>query len=321
MAMPTRDQITAARLAIGGKLIETPVLPLSSDRWREVLPDAGRVTLKLELFQQTGSFKARGAYLGMLALNEAQRAAGVVAASGGNHALAVAWAARAAGVSALIAMPEATDPLRVAGCEAMGAEVRLCSDMAAAFALMEAEAEAGRALMHPFEAAHMILGSATLGVEFAEQVPDADLFIVPVGGGGLIAGMAAGIRAVRPTAQIIGVEPFGADSLSRSFAAGKPVTLEKVQTIADSLGSPKALPLTFEVARQHVAEIVRVDDDALRAAMRLFETRLQILAEPACAASLAALVGPLADRVAGRNVGLIACGSNISLERYTQLTR
>lgn len=321
MTIPTLDQIQDAAAALRGHTLETPVLPLMSDRWRAVLPDAASVTLKLELFQQTGSFKARGAYLGMLGLTDSQRASGVVAASGGNHALAVAWAARAVGVSALIAMPRATDPVRVKGCEALGAEIVLCDDMAAAFALMEQEAAKGRALMHPFEADHMILGAATLGLEVARQMPEAQVFIIPVGGGGLIAGMAAGIKAVHPDARIIGVEPLGADSMHRSFAAGLPVTLDRVATIADSLGSPKALPMTYEAAREHVDRIVHVTDDDLRRGMRLYLQNAAILAEPACAASLAGCLGPLRDAVAGLHVGLIACGSNIAMDRFVELTR
>ena len=193
--------------------------------------------------------------------------------------------------------------------------------MAAAFAVMEQEAAKGRALMHPFEADHMILGAATLGLEVARQMPEAAVFIIPVGGGGLIAGMAAGIKAVRPEAQIIGVEPFGADSMHRSFAAGQPVTLDRVATIADSLGSPKAMPLTFQAALKNVDRIVHVSDDDLRHGMRLYLQNAAILAEPACAASLAACLGPLRDEVAGRHVGLIACGSNIALDRFAELTR
>jgi threonine dehydratase len=160
---------------------------LSATRWDDVLPDCAGVTLKLELFQQAGSFKARGAYLGINQLTGAQRKAGVVAASGGNHALAVSWAARAAGVDALITMPKTTDPVRIAGCEALGATVQLHDDMAAAFAAMEAAAEGGRALMHPFEAACMVLGSATCGLEYCEQAPEIDIFVIPVGGGGMSA--------------------------------------------------------------------------------------------------------------------------------------
>ena len=318
----TQDAIAEAAARLEGVTLRTPVLPLTTAAWREVLPARAEVTLKLELFQQAGSFKARGAFLGLSGLDATARAAGVVAASGGNHALAVSWAARAAGVRARITMPHHVDPERIEGCRALGAEVSLHADMPAAFAEMERiAADEGATLMHPFEAEHMILGAATCGAEIMSQMDALDVLVVPVGGGGLIAGISAAAKSVRPEIEVIGVEPEGADSLSRSLAEGRPVTLDRIDTIADSLGSPKALPLSFGVARRYVDRVVRLPDSALRAGMRTFQRTLRIMAEPACAASIAAVIGPLKDEMAGRRVGVIACGSNISLERYTQLLR
>lgn len=319
MIGPSLDEIVAAKAEVQGDLIETPVLALTSTRWDGLLPEGAEVTVKLELFQQAGSFKARGALLGMRRLDAAQRAAGVVAASGGNHALAVSWAAKAAGVDALIAMPKATDPARIAGCEALGATVTLHDDMAAAFAAMNVAADAGRTLMHPFEGAHMVLGAATCGYEYATQAPQIDTYVIPVGGGGMISGMACAIKQMNPQATVIGVEPFGADSMSQSFAAGEPVTLDKVATIADSLGAPLAMPLTYGVARAYVDRIVRIEDREMLAAMDRYQNILRLTAEPACAASLAAITGPLKAELAGRRIGIIACGSNISLARYAEL--
>ena len=319
MVGPTLDEIVAAKTEVQADLIETPVLPLKSARWDGLLPAGAEVAVKLELFQQAGSFKARGALLGIRHLDADQRAAGVVAASGGNHALGVSWAAKAAGVDALIAMPKATDPARIAGCEALGATVTLHDDMAAAFAAMNEAAAAGRALMHPFEADHMILGSATCGYEYATQTPQIDTYVIPIGGGGMISGMACAIKQMNPAATVIGVEPYGADSMSQSFAAGEAVRIEKVATIADSLGAPLAMPLTFGVARTYVDRIVKIEDREMLTAMDVYQQNLRITAEPACAASLAAILGPLKDDLAGRQVGIIACGSNISLERYGAL--
>lgn len=233
----------------------------------------------------------------------------------------MSWAAQAAGVDALITMPKATDPARVAGCEALGATVQLYDDMAGAFAGMNAAAEAGRALMHPFEAEHMILGSATCGCEYARQAPQIDTYVIPIGGGGMISGMACAIKQMNPAARVIGVEPYGADSMTQSFAAGHAVRIEEVATIADSLGAPLAMPLTYGVVKAHVDAIVRIEDAEMLAAMDVYQQILRITAEPACAASLAALLGPLKDDLAGRHVGIIACGSNISLARYAELMR
>lgn len=315
---PTLADIQFAADRLKGVMVETPVLRLNAARWDGMF-DCD-VTMKMELFQQAGSFKARGAYLGIAALDAAQRAAGVVAASGGNHALGVASAANVAGVAATIFMPEATDPLRVEGCRALGAEVILAADMPAAFAGMEAQATAGKTLIHPFEGDNMVLGSATVGAEFVAQSPDLDTFVIPVGGGGLIAGMSCAIRHLRPDALIIGVEPYGADSMTRSINAGAPVTLDKIDTIADSLGAPKALPLTYGVTAAHVDRMVHITDDQMRDGMRVMFDNLKIIAEPACAASLAAITGPLRDDLKGRKVGIIACGSNISLARFMALT-
>lgn len=318
---PSLDAINAAAEILAPVAVRTPTLKLGSDRWAGLLPAGADVEVKMELFQQSGSFKARGAYLGLRRLDADQRRAGVVAASGGNHALAVAWAAQSAGVRALIAMPRATDPLRVEGCRSMGAEIILCDSMAHAFETMDhAASEQGRTLMHPFEGEHMVLGSAVLGAEYVEQVPDRDVYVIPVGGGGLIAGMACAIKQLNPTAEIIGVEPTGADSLTRSIARGEPVRLDKVDTLADSLGAPLAMPYSFSVAQAFVDETLVMDDAAFVAAMRMFLDVLRVMAEPACAASLAAIMGPLKQRLAGRKVGIIACGSNIGMTRFREIT-
>ena len=314
------EQIHNAQADICDTLIKTPTLALNSDRWRTVLPDIASGAVKLELFQQAGSFKARGAYLGIRNLSAENRAKGVVAASGGNHAMAVAWAAQKLGVSAKIAIPQTADPIRIEGCRSTGAEVILCKDIVEAFAVMEeTAAREGCVTMHPFEGEHMTLGSATCGAEFVATHPEIDMFIIPVGGGGMISGLSAAIKLARPNATVIGVEPFGADSMFRSFAAGKPVRLDNIATIADSLASPLAMPYSFGVTHRYTDEIVRVEDDDLRHAMRIYQDILKITAEPACAASLAALIGPLKESAAGRNVGIIACGSNISMPRYNSL--
>lgn len=319
-AAPTAAEIAAARSALAGRILRTPVLRLSPDRFGGLLPDGAEIWMKLELFQETGSFKARGALLSMDALPPAARAAGVVTASAGNHARAVAWAARREGVSAKIVMPEGVDPARIAACTALGAEVVLEPSLLTVFDRMQRIAAAeGRAVLHPFEGPLLTLGTATCGAELAEDVPGLDLAVIPVGGGGLLSGMAPAIRMAAPGARVWGVEPEGADAMARSFAAGRTVRLDRVETIADSLGAPMTLPHSFAVARAHAAGIVRVSDDALRAGMRLLHEALRITAEPACAAGLAALLGPLRAEAEGRRVGLVACGSNISVARFAAL--
>ncbi len=317
---PSLSQIDETRSALGTRTIRTPLLPLRTDPISAYFKEARSAAIKLELFQHAGSFKARGNLLGMDRLTDTERAAGVVAASGGNHALAVAWAARERRVEATLVMPETTDALRVSRCRAMGARVVLVERIADAFTEMDRIANAeGATVMHPFEGEHMTLGSASLGAEIVEDYPDIDLMIVAVGGGGLIGGLAAAVKKMRPDCDVVGVEPTGADSLSRSFESGEPVSIDSVDTIADSLGSPTALPFSYAVARAHVSRVVRIEDARIVDAMRLFRDSLHLMVEPACAAALAAAIGPLRADMAGRNVCILACGSNISAERYAQL--
>jgi threonine dehydratase len=309
---PRLAEIEAAAQALAGRIVATPVVELASDRIRAHLPPAAQVAVKLELFQHAGSFKPRAALLHIDRLDAAARRRGVTAVSAGNHALAVAWAASCQGVSAKVVMPKTADPVRIAGCKALGAEVVLVDDVQALFPAMERiVATEGRYAIHPFEGPITALGTATCGLELMRQVPGLEAVVVPIGGGGLIAGMSTAIKQIAPECQVIGVEPEGADSMHRSFAAGSPQAIAKVATIADSLGAPFALPYSFALARAHVDDLVLVSDDAMTMAMALLYDALKIAAEPAAAAATAALMGPLRARLAGKRVGVIACGSNI----------
>ena len=174
-------------------------------------------------------------------------------------------------------------------------------------------------MVHPFEGRNTALGTATLGAEFLQQTPDLHAVIVPIGGGGLCAGVAAAVKILRPGCQVFGVEPVGADSMRRSFAAGSPQSIEKIATIADSLGAPYAMPITFGLCRRYVDELVLVTDDQIRDGMRALQEEAKLAVEPAGAAALAALLGPLRERLAGRRVGLIVCGANIDAASYAAL--
>ena len=316
----TLETIKAAQKQIEGRIIRTPTLDLQQTGLEDLLPNGAKATMKLELFQKAGSFKARGNLLSIEALTDEQRAAGVTAASGGNHALALAWAAKTAGTSAKIAIPKTADPIRIDGCRALGAELVLCESILEVFPKMhEIAEEEGRSIIHPFEGVGMSLGAATCGAEMFADAPNLEVVILPVGGGGLISGMAAALKLLNPKIEIFGVEPFGADSMYQSFQTGKPEQLEKVDTIADSLGSPTALPYSFELTRANVTDIIRVSDDDLRATMRLMNESLKLMVEPACAASLTGALGPLNSYCEGKTIGLLACGANISRTRFMEL--
>ena len=165
----------------------------------------------------------------------------------------------------------------------------------------------------------MVLGSASCGLEIIENFPELDIAIVPVGGGGLIAGIASAIKKTKPSTIIYGIEPEGADSMYRSFQKEKAMKLEKVETIADSLGSPMAMDYSFGVVHEFVDAIVRVKDEELKSTLNLMRDQLNLIVEPACAASLAGLLGPLKELVVGKAISIIACGSNISFNRYVKL--
>ena len=315
---PTVEQIQLARTRLLRLVRETPSWTWEGHRLAELGPSGATVWLKLELWQHTGSFKVRGALLAMLDLTDEQRARGVTAVSGGNHAMAVAYAANAVGTHAKVVMPATADPARIAACRALGGEVELVSDIAAAFArVQQIEQDEGRALIHPFEGEAMALGAGTLGMEMLRQTGQLDALFVAVGGGGLAAGVAAAIKQLQPRCKVYGVEPTGADSMHRSFAAGSPQRIERVQTIADSLGAPMAMPYSYALCRRFVDELVLVDDDELCRAMWLLFADAKLAVEPAGAAGVAAML-QLGDRLAGKRIGMILCGANVDHAKFSQ---
>jgi len=270
--------------------------------------------------QRTGTFKPRGALLNMLRLSPSELSRGVTAISAGNHAVAVAYAANVLGAHAKVVMIKTANALRIELCRRYGADLEFAENAHAGFErVLQIEKDEGRAFIHPFEGINTALGTATVGLELCQQVEPLDAVIVPIGGGGLCAGVASAVKLSWPGCLVYGVEPTGADSMKRSFAAGEPRSIERVSTIADSLGAPYAMPITFELCRRNVDELVLVSDDEMRAAMRLMLREAKLAVEPAAAAAMAALLGPLRETLRGRRVGLIVCGSNIDAETYTRL--
>jgi threonine dehydratase len=309
--------IEAAAARIKGRVVETPVHHWRGPLLNDLLGDDTEVVLKLELFQHTGTFKARGALVNLLNLGKTQLANGITAVSAGNHAIAAAFAAHLSGASAKVVMMQGANPFRVSQCRTYGAEIAFAESVHQAFDMVKRiEEEEARTFVHPFEGELTALGTATLGLEFARQAPDLDALIVPIGGGGLCAGVASAFKLVQPACKVYGVEPEGADSMSRSFEAGTPQTIEKVRTIADSLGAPYALPYSFALCQQNVDDIVLVDDNALRRAMGLLFSEMKLAVEPAGAAATAALTGPLRERLQGKRVGVIVCGANIDFATF-----
>jgi threonine dehydratase len=316
------EDILATREMLRPHVLVTPL-----HRWRGIeldrrLGDGAEAMLKLELFQYTGTFKARGALSVMLRLSKEELARGVTAVSAGNHAIAVAFAARKLGTTARVVMMASANPARVARAEAYGAEVIKAPDGKTAFALAQQIAnDEGRTFVHPFEGPYTALGTATLGMEWSEQAGPLDAVILPVGGGGLAAGVASAFKLLQPDCQVFGVEPEGADTMHRSFEAGEPVARSDVATIADSLAPPYALPYSYGLCRAAIDELVLIDDDQIRDAMAVLFREMKLAVEPAGAATTAALLGPLSDRLRGKRVGIIACGANIDIDSFAANVR
>jgi threonine dehydratase len=309
--------ISACREALGEAIVRTPVAQWRGEQARNRIAAGTKVWLKLEPFQFTGTFKARGALNNVRKLSDEQKAAGITAVSAGNHAVAAAFAARETGVSAKVVMIKTANPARVARARSYGAEILFADDGASAFKLVDEIARSeGRAFIHPFDGPDTLQGTGTLGLEFAEQVPKLDAVIIAVGGGGLIGGAAAAIKQLQPACKVYGIEPEGANSMQRSFAAGAPVTLEKIDTIADSLSPPMALPYGFAACRRYVDEMLTVSDDQIREAMLVLFDDLKLALEPAAAAATAALLGPLKERLAGQKIGVVICGSVIDIDSF-----
>ena len=269
--------------------------------------DPVALTLKLELFQHTGSFKPRGAFANLL-MREAP-AAGVVAASGGNHGAAVAYAAMKLGVPAKIFVPAVASPAKQQRIRDYGAQLVVGGERYAdALAASEAwAAESGALQVHAYDQPETLAGQGTLALELEEQAPALDTLLVAVGGGGLIGGIAAWYAG---RVKIVGVEPEAAPTLTRALAAGRPVDAPAGGIAADSLAPRRVGELMFPIAQAHVSGMALVTDDAIRAAQRTLWSALRIVAEPGGAAALAALLSHRYEPRAGERVGVLVCGGN-----------
>lgn len=307
---PDIQDIRALRERLGASVYLTPMLHCAN--LEALLGGATSIYGKLEFLQRTGTFKARGALASVAELSAAELKAGITAVSAGNHAIATAYAAQTVGSSAKVVMLKTANPARIDACRRFGAELVLAENVHEAFSTAEKiRQDEGRTLVHPFEGRAVATASGMIGLEMHEQNTDFDAVVVSVGGGGLIGGIANAIKQLRPDCEVFGVEPEGADSMRRSLAAGEPQAIAAVTTIADSLGAPFALPYSFDLCRRFVDELVTVDDMQIRRAMGVLFHHMKFAVEPACAASTAALLGPLRDRLRSRKVALVFCGSNI----------
>jgi len=311
-SLPTldRDRFEEARARVAGSIHRTPLLP--SRHLSELI--GVPAYLKCENLQKTGAFKVRGALNRLLRLTDEERARGVVTISAGNHAQAVAWAGSAAGVKVVVVMPERASRTKVEASRGYGAEVILHGDANAAFDRAFALAEErGLRFVHPFDDEEVVAGHGSCALEILEDLPDVGAIVVPVGGGGLISGIAAATAAVRPGVAVWGVEPEGADAMHRSLLEGEAVRLNRVSTIADGLGAPMAGVLNHAIVAAHARGVVLVSDAEIVAAMKLLLERTKLLVEPAGAAGLAALLNHRIDLPDDAPVAVVLSGGNVDL--------
>ena len=312
------EDVRAAAGRLRGLAHRTPVL---TSRHLDALTGA-RVFLKAENLQRTGSFKFRGAANAIACLDRRERARGVATVSSGNHAQALALAARLEGVRATILMPEDSPPGKLDATRGYGAEVVLFDRYARDREELLAALVAERGLMpvHPYDDPRVMAGQGTLAAELLEDAGPLDLLLVCVGGGGLIAGCATAAKALAPGIRVVGVEPAAGDDTRRSLQAGRRVRIPVPRTIADGQQVPTPGELTFEVMRRLVDEVVVATDEEIVDAMRVLFERLKTVAEPSGACALGALLAGRVDAV-GQRVGVTLSGGNVSVARFAALTQ
>jgi threonine dehydratase len=300
-----------ARAAIAGHILRTPLV--SSRSLGERI--GAEAYLKLENLQRTGSFKVRGAVNAMSRLSPEARRSGVVTMSAGNAAQAIAYAGRAQGVKVTVVMPESAPRTKIDATRGYGGEIRFASEMTKLLPMVQELQAQGLHFLHPFDDDDVIAGHASLGLEIVEDVPEVDLVVVPVGGGGLISGVALAVKALRPSARIVGVEPEGAQGVRKALDVGHVVRLDALKTVADGLAAPFAGERNLEIIKRDVDDVVVISDEAIIDGLQFLVARARVVAEPAGAAAVGALLGGAVRPRPGERVVAIVSGGNIDPER------
>lgn len=316
LRMISKDDVEAARDRIRPHIHETPIV--TSRR----LGDASggiHLHLKCESMQRTGSFKARGALNAMMQLSHAEKARGVVTVSAGNHAQALAWASSLVGTECITVMPEGASASKVEATKGYGGTVELAPPpKSRAFDRAREIAAAGRTMVHPFEDPRVAAGQGTVALEILDQVKDVSCVVIPIGGGGLISGMAVALKSARPEIRVIGVEPEGAATMRASLDAGAPQNITP-NTVADGLAAPMVGAMNLDAVRQFVDDVVIVTDEEILAALRELLSIPKLLAEPAGAAATAALLSGKIRCERGASVVAVLSGGNVDVQRLKSL--
>jgi threonine dehydratase len=308
-AVPTLDDVERAAVSLGARVHRTPSFSAES-LTRLVGPC---VSLKAELFQRTGSFKPRGVFNRLDALSADERSVGVITVSAGNHAQALAYAAAREGVDCLVVMWQGASPLKLQATRAYGASVDVEAEgPAEAFERLD-ELQGERVFVHPFDDPLVLAGAGTVGLELLEDAPDADVVVVPVGGGGLVGGIAVTVEARRTGARVIAVEPESSQALGAGLEAGRPVAV-RPRSIADGLNAPFVGELPLRICAGLGVEHVTVSEDEISAGFRLLYERAKLAVEPAGAAGVAALVAGKIDVAGAAHVVVVVSGGNVDAE-------
>jgi threonine ammonia-lyase medium form len=310
----TTQDIADAQTVIAGRLHRTPIQPSTYLSGQT----GARVYLKLELFQKTGSFKPRGVLNRLHHMSPEEKSKGVITLSAGNHAQAVAWAAQQEGISATVIMPANAVQSKVDATRGYGGEV-IQTDGNLLEVCQNIQKERGLILVHPFDHPDIIAGQGTVGQEILEDVPDVDLVIAGVGGGGLISGVSAAIKQTNPEARVIGVEPEGAPTMTRSMEKKAPVYLDHVDTVADGLAAPFVGAHNLAHVQTFVDDLVQISDTEIIQAMWLIIERCKVIAEPAAASTVAALLSGKVTLPEGGQVVCILSGGNVDRERLKKM--
>lgn len=308
--MLSLDDIRGARQRIAGRVARTPLI--TSATLSKLL--GARVYLKLELFQKTGSFKVRGAFNKVLSIPEKQRGRGLVAVSGGNHAQAVAYVGGQLGLPAMILMPQSTPRNYIEATRGYGAEVVLVPNATEAFQRIAAYESEGWTSIHPFDDPLVMAGQGTTGLEIVEDLPEVTDVVASIGGGGFIGGVATAVKSLKPDVRMWGVETAGADTMTQALAAGRPVQLAAITSIARTLGAPSVSDRTLALARKYLERVVVVEDSEAVGALRFLLERAKVLTEPAASCTLAAAGRLRGELSAGSHVVLVLCGGNLAVD-------
>ncbi len=303
------QNIRAAQSRIRGHVRRTPL------EYSETLSKklGVKVSVKYELFQKTGSFKARGAFNKLLLMTPDERKKGVVAVSGGNHAQAVAFASSVLAVDSVIVMPDSTPDHYLNATRSYGAEVVLKPSISEAFDEAKKLQDEGRVFLHPFDDVDIMAGQGTVGLEIVEDLPNVTDVIVSIGGGGLAGGVSAAVKSLRPETKIWGVETLGADAMSQALAAGRPVELKAITSIAKTLGAPHVSQMTLDLAQNNLENVTVVTDKEAVEALEFIAERLKVITEPAASCTLAAAEKLKEHFSDSSHIVLILCGGNTSL--------